>query len=152
MILAAVGDGLYNFFLFLHITTFALAFVPVVAHPLMAGQLRRASTESQARFAAVVVQMSRAIYAPSLILTGLFGIILILLSDDTWEFSQSWISAAFLVWFVMNGVLHAMVIPGERTVASGDASGQQRADIGNAILTVLFLVMVYLMISKPGLS
>ena len=44
----------------------------------------------------------------------------------------------------MNGVFHAMVLAGQR---DGDTD---KVNNGQAIMTVLLLVMLYLMIWKPG--
>ena len=66
-------------------------------------------------------------------------------SEDVWAFDQTWISLAFLVWIAMNGVFHAMVFPSRRR---GRAD---RAPLGIAILNVLLVVMLWLMIWKPGL-
>jgi uncharacterized protein YqjF (DUF2071 family) len=69
----------------------------------------------------------------------------ILTSNDLFEFDQTWISVALVVWIVMIGVFHAMVLPGLR---QGDNA---KVDNGNAALTALVLFMLYLMIWKPGL-
>ena len=45
----------------------------------------------------------------------------------------------------MNGVFHALVIAGQK---QGDA---KKVENGQAIITVLLIVMLYLMIWKPGL-
>ena len=50
----------------------------------------------------------------------------------------------------MNGVLHGMLLPAERALASGDESARQTVDTGGLIMTVLLLVMLYLMVFKPG--
>ncbi len=89
--------------------------------------------------------MGRIVYSGGLILAGLFGIFLIFASEDVWAFDQTWISLAFLVWIAMNGVFHAMVFPSRRR---GRAD---RAPLGIAILNVLLVVMLWLMIWKPGL-
>ena len=93
---------------------------------------------------------SKLIYGPALIAAGAFGILLIVVSDEAWEFSQGWVSFAFLVWIAMNGVLHALLLPAERKLADGDEASRSRADLGGQIITVLFIVMLWLMIWKPG--
>ncbi len=62
-----------------------------------------------------------------------------------YEFSDTFVSLAFVVWIAMNGVFHALVLAGQK---QGDA---KKAENGQAIMTVLLLVMLYLMIWKPGL-
>ena len=129
----------YKFFLLLHIASVVVAFAPVVVGAVAvapAGGRRRASVPE-------LSPVGRIVYAGGLILTGLFGILLIVSSDDAWEFSDTWISLAFLVWIAMNGVFHAMVFPARRATPD-------RAQLGIAILNVLLIVMLWLMIWKPG--
>ncbi len=58
---------------------------------------------------------------------------------------------AVVVWLAMNGVLHAMLLPAE-TGARRPATSRRarRSDTGGQILTVMLLVMLYLMVFKPG--
>jgi hypothetical protein len=130
----------YKFFLLLHIASVVVAFAPVIVGSVAlapAGGRRRAAVPE-------LSPTGRLIYAGGLILSGLFGILLIVISDDVWEFSDTWISLAFLVWIAMNGVFHAMVFPARRAARS------DRAQLGIAILNVLLIVMLWLMIWKPG--
>lgn len=150
MIFAAVGDDLYNVILALHVVSFVIAFAPAIAHPVMNLQSRSASPEARSAILGFIAQNGRRIYAPALIVTGGLGILLVLVSDDVWEFSQGWVSAAFAVWIAMNGILHAVLLPAERKLAEGDATAEKRVEIAGMVLTVLFLVMVVLMIWKPG--
>lgn len=122
----------FKIFLLLHVLSFIVAFAPTVV-ALLPGE----------RTAAVAA--ARTVYAPALILTGLFGILLIVTSDDAFKFDQTWISLAFLVWIAMNGVFHAIVLPGKRIGSSSSVDG------GQAIMTALLVVQLYLMIWKPGL-
>ena len=54
------------------------------------------------------------------------------------------------VWIAMNGVLHALVRPGEKGVAAGDASAERKLQVGGVVLTLLFVVQLIIMIWKPG--
>jgi uncharacterized membrane protein len=92
----------------------------------------------------------RRIYAPALILTGLFGFAMQGMSDGVIEFSQTWFWLAIVVWLAMNGILHGMLLPAERAVAGGDESVAKKVDTAGIILTVLLLVMLYLMVFQPG--
>jgi hypothetical protein len=123
----------YKLFFLLHIAAIVVAFAPVVV-ALLPG------VDTRGLYRGV----GRTVYMASLILAGLFGIILILLSDEVWEFSQTWVSLAFLVWIAMNGVFHAMIFPSRRR------GGADRAQLGLAIMDVLLIVMLYLMIWQPG--
>ncbi len=126
----------YKVLYFLHIASILAAFAPSVIAVLPGGR---------EGVVGVLDRAGRQIYAPALILTGLFGIGLILTSDDLWEFDQTWISLAFVIWIAMNGVFHALVLGGRR---QGDES---KVNSGHAIMTVLLLAMLYVMVWKPGL-
>ncbi len=139
LVLAAVNDNAYNFVLLLHIVAVVVGFAPAIAG-LVAP---RSAGADWATLRAI-----RAIYVPAVFVAGLLGIVLVLLSDDQWEFKQFWVSAAFLVWIAMMGVYQALVQRGARV---GGRDGARRAVLGAQILSVLVVVMVYLMVFKPGL-
>lgn len=130
-----MNDTSYRIFFLLHILSVIVAFAPAVVSVLPGGREGALG---------VIDRAGRIVYSPALILAGLFGIALILVSDDVWEFSDTWISLAFVVWIAMNGVFHALVLAGRRQ--NDDA----RVNNGQAIMTVLLLVMLWLMIWKPG--
>jgi hypothetical protein len=129
----------FKIFLFLHILTAVVAFAPAVIAVLPGG--REGLT-------GVLDRAGRQVYAPALILAGLFGILCIVTSDVAGtrliEFSDTWISLAFVVWIAMNGVFHGLVLAGRK---QGDES---KVNSGQQIMTVLLLAMLYLMIWKPG--
>ncbi len=129
MVLAAVRDTSYNLLLTLHIVSAVVAFAPPIVATIGGG-------------AVPVATWRTTFYA--LLATGLLGIILIVVSEDVWEFSQTWISLALLVWIVMAGVGAAVVVPALRN------GGRRRAAQGSQVLTLLLVVMVYLMVFKPG--
>ena len=77
------------------------------------------------------------------------------MSDDgtgelVYRVSDGWILASVILWVAMNGILHAMIIPGERKMAAGDDSQANRVQIGGMAITALFLITLYLMIFQPG--
>ena len=121
--------------LFLHILTIIVAFAPSVLMVLPGGRDGGLG---------LLERSARTVYAPALLLAGFFGIMCIVTSDEAFEFSDTFISLAFVVWIAMNGVFHALVLAGQKR---GDA---KKVENGQAIMTVLLLVMLYLMIWKPG--
>ena len=151
MFLAASGIGSIGFriVLLLHILTVLVAFAPVFVHPVISAQTKRDGKSSWQNAMRHMSQNGQRIYAPALILAGLFGMALVGLSDSTYSFSEAWISAAFVVWFAMNGVLHGVLLPAERRVAGGETSSQKRVDLGGGLMTILLIVMLVLMIWKP---
>jgi uncharacterized membrane protein len=150
MMFAAIGDTGYDVMLLLHLLTAFVAFAPAFVHPLVATQSRALDGPHRQAVAGYLAANGRRIHAPALILTGLFGFGLQGMSDGVWSFGQTWLWLAIVVWVAMNGVLHALLLPAERAVASGDESASTRVDQFGILLTVLFVVMLYLMVFKPG--
>lgn len=132
----------YKLVFLLHIASVVVAFAPVVVG-LLPGDGAATTTLRAA---------GRTIYAPALLLAGLFGVVLIVLSDEVWEFSDLWITLAFLVWIAMNGVFHALILPQLRGRGGRGGGASTAIDLERAtqILTVLFVIMLWLMIWKPG--
>ena len=140
------GTG-YNILLLLHILAVLVAFAPVVAHALLAAQVRGRDAAS------VLTLMQRneqRVNAPALILAGLFGFGLQGMSDGAWEFGQTWIWLSIVLWIVQNGVLHALLLPGQKALIGGDRSAKGRVDLGAGLVSLLFLIILILMIWKPG--
>jgi hypothetical protein len=71
---------------------------------------------------------------------------------DHWEFGDSWIASAFLLWFIMNGVLHGLLLPAERKLAAGDESVQRLVQVGGTLMILLYLGMLHVMVFKPGVG
>ena len=101
-----------------------------------------------------------------------FGILLVLTSDDAWKFSQTWVSVSFLLYFVGLGLAHAVHFknlkrmnqlmaelvagPGgggaagrPPQVAELEQRGRQAAIVGG-ILNLIVVVIIVLMVWKPG--
>lgn len=151
MVLADISSGLYKLLFLGHIVTFLVAFAAAVIHPILSVQVKDDGEGALQRLAAHMAANGRRIHFPALILTAAFGIGLVLVSDDVWGFDQAWISLAFLVWIAMCGIVSAMIMPGERKLAAGDLEAEKKIALGGQIVTVLLLIMLYLMIWKPGL-
>jgi uncharacterized membrane protein len=148
---AAIGDTPYGIMMVLHILAVMAAFAPAFVHPILGGQLRSDGDSGYRSVMTRVAGNGRRIYAPALIVAGVLGFGLSGMSDGVYALSQGWLIASIVVWIAMNGVLHALIIPGERAVGAGDDAGQRRMDLGGAAISVLLLVMLYLMVFKPGL-
>jgi len=151
MVLAAMRDDTYNLFLFLHILAVVIAFAPAVLNPMLERYFAKSGGESVlqdwAQFAATY---TRTFSLGALVVLLGTGIIMIVLSDDVIEFSDTWISLAFLLWFAIAGVVSAVILKGEKLMAAGNMKGAELVAKGGPIATVLALVTLYLMIWKPG--
>ena len=75
---------------------------------------------------------------------------MVLTSDEVFGFGDAWVSLAFLVWLAIIGVVLGLLLPAEKRMAAGDLTQEKKVAMGGQLATVLLLVMLYLMIWKPG--
>lgn len=178
MLLARVGDTPYRVVLLLHILTAIIGFGAVFLNALYGRAAERRKGVEGLAIAETNYDVSQMagyfIYA-----VPVFGILLLLMSDtgsgnSAYKFSQAWISASFLLYIVGLGLSHGVLRPNVKKMhalmrelvaappASGAAGGrppqvdeiEQRArTVGttSAVLNLLLVVILYLMIWKPGL-
>ena len=118
MIIAQVGDIPYNITLLLHVLTALMAFSPMFVYPLLPGQMRPIILPEQQRLVVTMLVNMRSLYGPALILTGLLGFALSGMSEGVHSMRDSWIITAGVVWVLMNGVLHAMILPAVKTMGT----------------------------------
>ena len=151
MLLARVNDDLYQTILFIHLLAFLVSFAPAIMNPLLANHLKRDGDESAMRsWARFTSFYTSRISLSGLVVLLLTGVWMVLISEDVWEFSQLWISLAFVVWIALGGVVSAMILKGEKAMAAGDLAKEILVSRGGKIATVLAAVMLYLMVFKPG--
>lgn len=143
-------DALYQVVYLLHIGTMVAAFAGAIVGPRLAALARTGDPALQGRVAAFMAEGTKLVHFPALLLAGLLGIVLILLSDDVYEMSQSWISIAFVLWFAMLGVQWFLLRPAQLAAAGGDAAAGKKIGMFTGILHLLFLLMLIDMVWKPG--
>ena len=149
MILAAYGSTLYKVLFLAHMITFLVAFAAAVINPVLIAKVKGDGDDaSHLRLAGHIAGNGRQIHFPALVLLGAFGLALTFEGD--WGFDDAWVSLAFLVWLAMCGVISGLVLPNERKLAAGDRAAETLVERGGQIVTLLLLVMLYLMIWKPG--
>ncbi|HXH57467.1 CopD family protein [Iamia sp.] len=152
--LADVGSFPYNVVLLLHLFSVFVAFAPAFVWPILRVTMRKQGgavlPEQVARH---IAPNNLVVHGPALVLTGLFGVLMVLLSGEAFAFSQTWISTAFLLWFLMLGVLLLGVVPAERKAAAeGETPGPDaRVNMFGGMLHLLLVLMLIVMIWKPGL-
>ena len=98
-----------------------------------------------------------------------FGIALVMMSDDFFQFSDTWISASFVVYIVAVGLLHGLQFPNLKKMnvlmaelAQGGAGGPggekaaelekrgKRAAVVGGAFNLLIVVAICLMVFRPG--
>jgi uncharacterized membrane protein len=151
VVLAAYRDTGYNIILLVHIVAVVVAFAPAAINPLLERHFARNGGDTAIQtWAGFSRDYTKKISLSALVLLLVTGILMIVLSDDLIGFSDLWISLSFLVWFAIAGVVSALILKGKRLMAAGDMKGRELVAKGGPIATVLLLVMLYLMIFKPG--
>jgi len=150
VIVAEVGSDIYNVLFLLHILAVIVTFAPGFVWPMLTSGLRRAGKSLGTEANQVAADSTVRIQGPAAVLAGLFGIGLIVTSDEVWKFSQRWISIAFVLWFILIGLVFGLLLPTYRKVAGGDTASEQRAAMFHGMLHLLLVLMLIVMIWKPG--
>ena len=166
------GSGAYKFVLVLHLVAAIVGF----GGTTIAGIYGAKAAARRGREGVVIAETtydvtqnwaSWFVYA-----VPVLGILLVLLSEDVWKFSQAWISLSFLLYIVALGILHAAHLPNVRRMnalgaelaagaapAGGSGPPPQVAELERrgrlagllgAVLNVIWIVIVFLMVWKPG--
>ena len=174
MLLARVGDTPYKLVLLLHILTAIVGFGAVFLNGLYWRAAERRKGVEGLAIAEINYDVSQMagyfIYA-----VPVLGILLVLMSDKFYEFSQVWISLSFVVYIVGLGLSHGVLRPNVKKIqalmrevaamgptATGAGAGRpeqvdeierlgRRAGLTGTILNLILVVILYVMIWKPGL-
>lgn len=168
-----VNSGLYEFVLILHIVAAIIGFGAVFVAVFLGLQARDRKGEgglavAEATYGVITKVGEWPIYA-----VPVLGIFLVLLSDDVFKFSQAWISLSFLLYIVAVGLVHGLHLPNirrmnqlmaELVAGTGAAAGsgpppqvaelESRGKKAGAVagaLNLLWVLVVVLMVTKPGL-
>jgi uncharacterized membrane protein len=153
-VLAVLGsnDFVYKLFFLLHILSALVAFAPAFVWPISRMQARKRGATIPSDLVAQAAVNEATIYGPAVIATGAFGLLMVITAEgDYFEFSQAWISIAFVVWFAMLGVVYGLQVPTGRKAAAGDEGAEAKLPMYTGFLHILLLIMLVVMIWKPGL-
>jgi len=154
------GDFGYDLVLLLHIITVIVGFGGVIFNNVY--DIRSAATDANDDLAVTGATLHVSGWAEKVVyLVPVFGILLIVM-NDSFSFSDAWISASFVIYIIAVGLLHGLIFPSHRKLVAllRDASGgdidagaiaqtRMRLRIGNSALNAVVVVAVYLMIWGP---
>jgi len=156
-----VDEDLYNLVLVLHILAVIIGFGGMFIAGFYGNEAGKRPGPEGLVIAETTLLVTGRIPTVGVVATPILGVLLILLSDDTWKFSEAWISLSFLLYIVLMGLATGIQVPTIRKMvamrqgAGGAQSGQMQAlakkaaTIG-AIVNVLWVVILVLMVFKPG--
>lgn len=157
----AVVDGastLYKVFIVAHLLAAFVAFAPAFSWAFASMRLRKGGDGLPIGLKAQKPALTMTIFGPALLAAGIFGILALVVGPETSEgvkineFSEPWVSMAFVVWFLMLGVVFGLILPAERQAAEipGVSPADKRLSMANGLLHLLLVVMLVVMIFQPG--
>lgn len=142
--LAAVGDTPYNIVRLVHLVSVIIGSGLLFSVPIMAVQARR---EGGKQTQQLIDNAAATLIFPSLLVAGIAGGALVGMSDDFWDFSQTWLSVGGAVWVAILALVVAVYPPSYLRVFN---VSEQRARMLGGLLHLALAVMLVLMIWKFG--
>jgi uncharacterized membrane protein len=122
----------------IHVLVVIVAFGPLFFYP----SLQRAGA------GATVAKLHLRLVLPALALAWVLGMAMIGMSKDLLEMSQTWIVLSLIGWVVLMLVSWFLIRP---SLTDGSEQARARMASGVGVTHLLLIVMLYLMIFKPGL-
>ena len=145
-ILAAVNSTGYNIVLLLHVLAVIVGFAPLWLTPLLVRLTAGGDTAAADGLDVSILRFS----LPGIGIAGLLGFGLAGMSEKVYSMSQSWLSIAAVLWIVLLAVLFFVARPAIKAFRDGDAAARGRIMMSTGIGHLILVVMLYLMIFKPG--
>lgn len=155
------NSGIYKLLLVLHLLAVTVGLGTVFLNGVYNARARRFGGERGTAVTVANEEVSKiaeyAIYA-----IPVFGILMVLTSDDAIQFGDTWIWLSLLIYVIAIGISHAVLIPGHRRYnqlaeseggpsAGEEAQGlEKRMAAAGGTLNVLVVVLIALMVWKPG--
>ncbi|MEJ5254235.1 MAG: DUF2269 family protein [Acidimicrobiales bacterium] len=163
----------YRVVYLLHLLAVIVGFGSTFVWPLLAARARQQEPRVASAMSRVAFQAGQVLSTPFIWAAGAFGVVLVVLSDETWKFSDTWISIAFLLFFAAALFSAFVATPNNRAMvalqeklASGEVAPSpgggppaevlelqargRRAGMYGGVLHLIFLLMMIDMIWKPG--
>ena len=161
MLIATIGSGPYNFFLFLHIVAAIVGFGAVLLNGVYGAQAKKRPGPGGLAITEANFFVSTKIAEPVIYLVPLFGFALIGLSDSGWTFSQTWIDVSLVLYVIGLANARLVLVPttakmidmmraGPPDPAKMEAAGKRLAAAGG-FAHLIFTAIMVMMIWKPGL-
>jgi uncharacterized membrane protein len=146
LVLAEIGSTPYKVMLLLHVLLVVVGFAPAWLSPVL---VRLTANGDRAAGEALEVSILRYSLG-GLAAAGILGFGLAGMSDKVFKMSQTWLSIAIVLWLAQLVMIFFFARPAIKAFTAGDASARGRIGMATGITHLLLLVMLYLMIFKPG--
>ncbi len=156
-----VGSNLYDLVLVLHILAVIIGFGGMFIAGFYGAEARNRPGREGLAVADSTLKVTSMAPTMAVYTVPVLGILLIFLSDDTWKFSQAWISLSFLLYFVLIALAVAVQVPAIRKMVAmrSGAEGAQPLQLQaldkkvaavGGIVNLLWVAILFLMVFKPG--
>ncbi len=143
---ALTGTG-YHIVLLIHVLAVIVGFAPLWLTPVM---IRLTAAGDKAAADGLEVSILR-FSLPGIGIAGILGFGLAGMSEKYFKMSQAWLSIAAVLWIVLLAVLFFVARPAIKAFRDGDVAARGRIMMATGIGHLILVVMLYLMIFKPGL-
>ena len=147
VVLAALNSTGYKIVLLIHVLAVIVGFAPLWLTPVM---IRLTAAGDKAAADGLEVSILR-FSLPGIGLAGILGFGLAGMSEKYYRMSQTWLSIAAVLWVVLLALLFFVARPAIKAFRDGDAAARGRIMMATGISHLILVVMLYLMIFKPGL-
>ncbi len=138
MLALLLNTTAYKLFGLLHVLAVIAAFGPLLIYPSM----------QRAGAGQAVAKLHLRLALPAMTLVWVLGMGLVGLSDDVLELTDPWILVSLIGWVVLMVVSWFLIRP---ALTGTSATARSRMASGIGITHLLLVVILYLMIFKPGL-
>ena len=148
-------SGFYKLMVVLHILSVVIGIGATMLNGLYAAKAKQAG--GPAAGAIMKANFDVTMVAEKIIyLVPVFGILAVLASDDVWGFDQTWVWLSLVLYVLALCIAHGNQVPAGNKMLAGPASPEEaealgkRLAMGGMTLNLLVVVIVALMVWKPG--
>ena len=167
-----INSGIYKFLLVLHLVAVVVGFGGVVLNALYGARAKKAGGREGLAVAEANFWVTERAAEPAIYAVFILGILLVLASDEAWDFGDTWISFSMLLYIVGIALSHAVMRPAVKRMnvlqaelaSAAPAPGAggpppqvaeleslgQRVGVVGAVLNVLLVIIIALMVWKPA--
>lgn len=142
MVIAAVNDNGYNIVLLLHLLSVIVGTGAAFLAPAILSREQKESKLSPSSTSSLLA----TVMSPALLLGGVFGGALVGLSDDVYDFGQTWLAIGGGLWLL--AVASAALAFPPSFITLPDVTGKRA--LLSATLHISLAIMLVLMVWKPG--
>ena len=166
---------IYKILLLLHLLAVIVGFGSSFVYPVLAAKTKVLDPKERYAVNHTAFSVSKFLTTYPLYAAGALGILLVVTSEESWKFSQAWVSSAFFLYilallvavFLHGPNLKAMdelcgrLAAGQITPPKGEGPPKEvkemeerasRAGMYGGLLHLFFLLLMLDMVFKPGLA